>query len=895
MSLKNYRLFGVVFGFGALLLLTLYAGHQAQAATNLIPNATLEATSTTPGAPLNWHAGGWGTNQTTFTYPVAGDNSPSAAKIQITNYTNGDAKWYFDPVNVTAGDTLTYTDRYMSDVPTVITVEYHLSNGTLQYVDLASPAASATWAQAQATFTVPTGVTSLTIFHLINKVGSLTVDNFSLDAAAAPPPPPPPPPVDPNNLVSNGNFESPSSNASIPQGWVQGSWGTNQATFSYPVAGDASAAAAKIQITSYTNGDAKWYFTPVAVTPGDTLQYSDNYISDVQTHVTAEYHLSNGTVQYVDLASPAASAAWGKAQATFTVPANVTSLSIFHLINQVGSLTLDNVTISKGTPPPPPPPPDPSNLIPNGTMETPSPTDPTSPQGWSKDSWGTNTAAFNYPVAGNNSANAAKIQITSYTNGDAKWGFAPVTVTPGDTLQYTDDYISNVQTYLTVEYHLSNGTLQYVDLATPAANTTWGQTQVTFTVPANVTSLSIYHLINKVGSLTIDNAKLAKGTPPPPPPPQDPNNLIPNASLAPSGDPTLPTGWSKDKWGTNQATFIYPTAGPSGNALQLQVTSYVSGDAKWSFNPISVTPGAIYHYSETYVSSAPTFITVQYDMGNGTFSYQDLMTPAAASTWTPLTLAISPPAGAQKMTIFHLLNRVGTLVTSGFVLTQSTTSSVFPQGMVSLSFDDGYLSQYDVARPILNAAGIKGTFFIVSSYLDGSDPFYMTQAQMLQMNQDGHEIGAHTKTHPFLSQLTPAQMQDEIAGSKADLLAMGATPVSTFAYPYGDYNATVVQTVQNAGFIGARSVNAGYNDKLADKYLLMDQHVENTVTPAQIQSYIDQAVANKTWLILELHQQDYSGDQYSNTPETLQAIVDYIKQKNVKTVTVSEGMALMNQ
>jgi len=724
------------------------------------------------------------------------------------------------------------------------------------------------------------------------------------------------------NIVPNPSFETAdATNANLPANWRQGGWGTNQATFTYPVAGADSARAAKLQLTSRTDGDAKWYFDPVAVTPGDIYTFSDKYQSTVPTFVTVEYKMSNGSFQYQDIVNPAAAANWTQAQATVTIPAGATSLTVYHLINQVGTLTIDTVSMTKNdsTPPPPDPtptptstpptPPESGNLIANGTLELAATGDASSPRSWTKNSWGTNQASHAYPVAGVNGTRAASLMLTSHTTGDAKWMFAPVNVTAGQTLTFSDQYKSTVPSYLTAEYRLNNGTMQYVDLANPPAASTWAPAQATFTVPANVTSLSIFHLIEQVGTLTTDSAYLSQtsssnptptptSTPPVPPTPSS-TNLIVNADLsaASPNDSSLPANWSKAGWGTNQAVYTYPIVGANGGkGLEVKLNSRATGDAKWAFDSVSVTPGSNYRFSESYKATVPSYITAQFDMGNGTFTYADILVPAASNNWASLSVVISPPTGAAKMTIFHLINQIGTLATSGAVLSPPSAAPnvKFDQAMISLTFDDGWVSVYDNARPILNQAGIKPSLYLVSTFLDGSDPMYMNAAQMLQMQNEGYEIGSHTKTHAFLSELSQSEMVDEVAGSRRDLMAMGASPVETFVYPYGDYNTSVVQAVKDAGYIGARSVNSGFNDKTADHYLLQDQHVEVGTTPAQVQTWIDQAIANKTWLILEFHQQDYSGEQYSNTPETLQAIVNYIKQKNVRTVTMAEGLKLLN-
>ena len=125
---------------------------------------------------------------------------------------------------------------------------------------------------------------------------------------------------------------------------------------------------------------------------------------------------------------------------------------------------------------------------------------------------------------------------------------------------------------------------------------------------------------------------------------------------------------------------------------------------------------------------------------------------------------------------------------------------------------------------------------------------------MLDFQNAGHEIGAHTKTHPDLTTLTPVDAQAEIEGSRNALLAMGASPVSSIAYPYGAYNAQVQQISQNAGLLSGRSVAEGYNTKDSDKFGLLVQNVLVGTTVNQVKSWIDTAVMDNTWLILVFHQ-----------------------------------------
>lgn len=288
-------------------------------------------------------------------------------------------------------------------------------------------------------------------------------------------------------------------------------------------------------------------------------------------------------------------------------------------------------------------------------------------------------------------------------------------------------------------------------------------------------------------------------------------------------------------------------------------------------------------------------------------------------------------------------------------------------GFVSIDFDDGYQSMYDNGLPIFDAAGIRTTQYIITGSPGNAvvnpdagpvgiadvsgNPEYLTWSEVHTMAANGHEIGAHTRTHQSLSTLcgltqpggtvkapcvdpggNPTSFDDtldlEIGGSKSDLIAQGFNPL-TLAYPYGDYgypSPTVGQAVQSAGYLGARDSDSDFNginacapgtpvDQCNHLYpfYLWSQGAENDLNTMQTQvnAWIQYAHDNKVWLIILLHRvdentPDSSAISIDSTPAaaaaaghpagvaTLQGIVDYIQQNAIRTVTNSEGLVIEN-
>ena len=125
------------------------------------------------------------------------------------------------------------------------------------------------------------------------------------------------------------------------------------------------------------------------------------------------------------------------------------------------------------------------------------------------------------------------------------------------------------------------------------------------------------------------------------------------------------------------------------------------------------------------------------------------------------------------------------------------------QTVVTLTFDDGWASDARAAQ-ILNAAGLRGTFFINSGTI--GTPDFLTLAELDWIaTSSGNEIAGYTITKPRLDSLTPAQIRHEICDDRATLMKWGF-PVRNFAYPFGYVTPEIEQTVASCGYNSARAV-----------------------------------------------------------------------------------------
>lgn len=124
-----------------------------------------------------------------------------------------------------------------------------------------------------------------------------------------------------------------------------------------------------------------------------------------------------------------------------------------------------------------------------------------------------------------------------------------------------------------------------------------------------------------------------------------------------------------------------------------------------------------------------------------------------------------------------------------------------------MTFDDGLMSQFDHAFPLLQNHGLKATFFIVTGYI--GYPAHVNESHLYEYAADGQEIGSHSYTHPFLSEMEPWEQDAELFQSQTILQNITGQDVTVFAYPYGDgWDDPYVVDLTNDYYIAARTANS---------------------------------------------------------------------------------------
>jgi peptidoglycan/xylan/chitin deacetylase (PgdA/CDA1 family) len=123
----------------------------------------------------------------------------------------------------------------------------------------------------------------------------------------------------------------------------------------------------------------------------------------------------------------------------------------------------------------------------------------------------------------------------------------------------------------------------------------------------------------------------------------------------------------------------------------------------------------------------------------------------------------------------------------------------FPEAnSVAITFDDGCETDLLVAAPILVRAGFNATFFITCSWL--GRPSYLSATQLKELSQQGFEIGCHSMTHAYLTDLDEKGLRHEISDAKSELEQIIGRAVDHFSCPGGRCDQRVVNVARAAGY-----------------------------------------------------------------------------------------------
>lgn len=161
----------------------------------------------------------------------------------------------------------------------------------------------------------------------------------------------------------------------------------------------------------------------------------------------------------------------------------------------------------------------------------------------------------------------------------------------------------------------------------------------------------------------------------------------------------------------------------------------------------------------------------------------------------------------------------------------------------TFSFDDGYYNEWyyaniyngsNGARPkitmststeakilkIMNDNGVKGTFNLVTNWVAGSHGTDEAAKTELRTYYAGQEVGSHSKSHPFMTNITETEIIQEITESTSVLTDLMGYKPTAFAWPYnGILQSSYADSwaaLEEEGYLFSRTTASALSDTSAD-------------------------------------------------------------------------------
>ena len=151
------------------------------------------------------------------------------------------------------------------------------------------------------------------------------------------------------------------------------------------------------------------------------------------------------------------------------------------------------------------------------------------------------------------------------------------------------------------------------------------------------------------------------------------------------------------------------------------------------------------------------------------------------------------------------------VLTFGDAVAKWKNGDIFPDLTVILTVDDGYLSFYTKAFPLLKKYEFPATVFVQTGTVGGGD--FMSWKQIKEIQKTGIEIGNHSHSHAYFLNLPVKERKREFLAdfekaSAAFIKHLGNSP-KIYAYPYGEWTKDMEEVLQKKGVVAAAAQKSG--------------------------------------------------------------------------------------
>jgi peptidoglycan/xylan/chitin deacetylase (PgdA/CDA1 family) len=150
--------------------------------------------------------------------------------------------------------------------------------------------------------------------------------------------------------------------------------------------------------------------------------------------------------------------------------------------------------------------------------------------------------------------------------------------------------------------------------------------------------------------------------------------------------------------------------------------------------------------------------------------------------------------------------------------------SALPERPVMITVDDGWRSNIDLMLPVLERYGFGCTIFVTTGphawifrKFRGLDRG-LTSEEVRDLHRRGVSIGSHTVTHPYLIDLSDAELEEEFLASKRTLEEWTGAPCPFLSIPGNFYNRRIARIAGKCGYRAVFTANVGTVSRASDLF-----------------------------------------------------------------------------
>jgi len=210
------------------------------------------------------------------------------------------------------------------------------------------------------------------------------------------------------------------------------------------------------------------------------------------------------------------------------------------------------------------------------------------------------------------------------------------------------------------------------------------------------------------------------------------------------------------------------------------------------------------------------------------------------------------------------------------------------KGVITITFDDGWRSVSKNAFPIMEEYGFRGVAYIIPETLGSFSPVYMSKRDIVELSDSGWDISGHNMEALNYGK-SKEEMESVVADSASFLNEKNFSGSEHYAYPFGIYNDTIVQSVEKNFSTGRTVNNLAQPQNYISLYGINNYQILKNSELEDIFRIIDMAMDNKDWCILTFHHvvhepqndMEFSRDKFRK-------VLEYIKESEIQVVTMSD-------